>query len=63
MGHDRENRKGLRMSDSPTPVRETWDPEHELAHDRRTERKLLWKELGVIAGLLALLSLRILFAR
>jgi len=51
------------MSDSPTPVRETWDPERELAHDRRTERKLLWKELGVIAGLLALLSLRILFAR
>jgi len=51
------------MTDSPSPVREPWDPECRLADDRRTERRLLWKELGVIAGLLALLSLRILFAR
>jgi hypothetical protein len=51
------------MSDSPAPAGEGWDAERELAHDRRVERKLLWKELAVIAGLLALLSVRILFAR
>ena len=51
------------MTDSPAPVREPWDPNRQLAHDRRTERRLLWKELGVIAGLLGLLSLRILLAR
>jgi len=51
------------MTDSPAPVREPWDPDRQLAHDRRSERRLLWKELGVIAGLLALLSLRVLFAR
>ena len=51
------------MTDSPAPVTEPWDPDGQLDHDRRTERRLLWKELGVIAGLLALLSLRILIAR
>lgn len=51
------------MSNAPTSAGEPWDAERELARDRRTERKLLWKELGVIAGLLALLSLRLLFAR
>jgi len=51
------------MSESPAALHEPWDAERELARDRRTERKLLWKELGVIGLLLALLSLRILFAR
>lgn len=51
------------MSESHASFPEAWDAERELAHDRRTERKLFWKELGVIGLLLALLSLRILFAR
>jgi hypothetical protein len=32
------------MSNAPTPVREPRDPERELAHDRRSEPKLLWKD-------------------
>ncbi len=51
------------MSTTSTPTQQPRDAEREPAHDRRTERKLLWRELAVIAGLLVLLSLRILLAR
>lgn len=49
------------MSDSGR--REQWDPLRELDRDRRTERRLLWKELAVIALLVALVLLRVAFAR
>jgi len=63
LGQDGENRKGVRMSDVSSPAPEPWDAERELAHERGVERRLVWKELAVIAGLLGLLALRVLLAR
>jgi len=51
------------MSDVSSPAPEPWDAERELAHERGVERRLVWKELAVIAGLLGLLALRVLLAR
>jgi hypothetical protein len=62
VGQDREIGKGLRVTPSPTPPREPWDHERELARDRRVERTLLWKEVAVVSLLAALVVLRIVFA-
>ena len=43
--------------------REPWNPRKELERDQRFERGLLWKELGVLALLAALVLLRVAFAR
>jgi len=49
------------MHNSSAPARKPWDAERELERGRGVERKLVWKELAVIAGLLVLLTLRIVF--
>ena len=55
MGQDGEvGEGGARVS-----TRQGYDPERELAADRRFERRLLLKEATVIAVLLVLVALRI----
>lgn len=48
---------------SRTPPHACWDPEPQLERDRRVERRLVWKELAVLALIVALVLLRLAVAR
>lgn len=63
MGQDGEIGQSIGVSPDEHKVASQWDGERVVAADKRTELKLLYKELGVVAVLGALLALRLLFVR